>query len=80
MLKLKDNVDLKELERFGFKLDDFGNYTRELVFEKYKYLVCDILKGSNKLFMTVMCDDIGFDELDFIYDLIQAGLIEKIEE
>ena len=80
MLKIKDNIDLKELEKFGFKEDEFGNYTKDLVFEKNKYLVCDIWRTSRKLFMSVMYNDIGFDELDFLYDLIKADLIEKVDD
>ena len=47
MLKVKDNVDLKELEKYGFVDDEI--YTNS-------------------------------DTLDFIYDLIKADLIEKVDD
>ena len=28
MLRIKNNVDLKELEKFGFKLDKYGDYIK----------------------------------------------------
>ena len=59
MLKIKDNVDLKELEKFGFK--EFSNiYFSEAtsISKKYRFILT-----SN---------------LDLVYDLIQAGLVEKV--
>ena len=75
MLKIKDNVDLKELEKFGF---ESGIYKR--------------IKNGNLLYMVIItnthrylqirnahCDIAGSLQI-LIYDLIQAGLVEKIEE
>ena len=47
MLKIRDNLDLKELENYGFVDDEI--YTNS-------------------------------DTLDFIYDLIKADLVVKVEE
>ena len=33
MLKVKDSVDLKELEKFGFEI--FGNFARKIFWERY---------------------------------------------
>ena len=81
MLKIKDNVDLKELEKFGFeyypliyvkeinRIDDvFGNTTRKIYIDEKERNI-SIKVG---LFNT----DI---ELDVIYDLIKADLVEKVE-
>ena len=71
MLKIKDNVDLKELEKFGFK-------------KKYYYNAYVLESENNK-------HDIVFElpsrklafcnwSYDILYNLIQAGLVEKVEE
>lgn len=81
MLKIKDKVDLKELEKFGFELDeDMGQY----FYYGFTEPSCNseiriyVEKGSRKI-------STGFDRCvnpykihDKIYDLIQAGLVEKI--
>ena len=69
MLKIKDNVDLKELEKFGF------------VKRKNKYVIF-------KKLVIVMSVDIQTKELkttnqkcvlNKLFDLITAGLVEKVE-
>lgn len=80
MLKIKDNVDLKELEKFGFV-----KYDNEFYFDIVPYTV------ENQSYLCISEKDkqidTGFVELgdidtmvDKIYDLIQAGLVEKIEK
>jgi hypothetical protein len=80
MLKIKNNVDLKELEKFGM------NYTKDeetkeewldfpervtldsYYFDKSKYLV----------------DEYGYPlkdkDLETLYNLIKADLVEKVED
>lgn len=83
MLKIKDNVDLKELENFGFKY----------IVEKYKsyiyinkFIEIDIFldlenECENKvLFMLTNQYNRNYANLDILYDLIQAGLVEKVKE
>ena len=38
MLKIKDNVDLKELEKYGFKYNEYGDLCKELKQEYYRIL------------------------------------------
>lgn len=83
-----EKVDLKELEKFGFKPkydEDTGKIYRYI----YEYEFC----GTKKLAIEVQKDFhmrgqydyveywkvelIEFEGLDKIYDLIQAGLVEK---
>lgn len=75
MLKIKDNVDLKELEKFGWHLrkncitEEYGAYT----------------KGATEIslddriiqpyYAGFSCDDYGY-----VYDLIKANLVEKIDD
>lgn len=72
MLKIKDNVDLKELEKFGFKKDEEEQY---IVEDK------DMFIGSEDDERELVLD-FGFnnENIYILYDMIQAGLVEKIEE
>lgn len=78
MLKIKDNVDLKALEKYGF--------------EYYRMIyVKEIVRGEENLlekkiiYITEQDREIAIKnglfnidiELDTIYDLIKAGLVEK---
>lgn len=84
MLKIKDNVNLKELENYGFEKrksktniiyynlgkDELGANNRIVVIKKDRDMEVDIstdLKGYS-------------EELEVLYDLIQAGLVEKVSE
>lgn len=82
MLKLKDNVKLKELESFGFKKYITSN--REVYGIKTQ---CKARwKTADKLFITVdkYSKIIRFTNptksCNVLFDLIQAGLVEKIVE
>lgn len=70
MLKIKDNVDLKELEKFGFKKDKNIYYYKN-VFNVIVLRVFDNRKISNPT------DDNGNV---LLYDLIKADLVEKVED
>ena len=99
MLKIKDSVDLKELEKFGFNEDEnninegcsskyasLDNYYRTLTkadkLSKNEIRVCvnifsrEInllhLGGNGELEQT--------NDLIFLFDLITADLVEKVEE
>ena len=78
MLKIKDNVDLKELEKFGFK-KGFGdyyiqddNYCTHLSIKKCSKRI----KTRNTDYKFKQVDEI----LDLLYDLIKADLVEKVDE
>ena len=67
MLKIKDEVDLKELEKFGVYI--YANQCRRsghFKVAKNRHIIP--LNGG------------GYKRFDIIYDLIQAGLVEKVEE
>lgn len=75
MLKIRDNVDLKQLERFGWHLrrncitGKFGSYT----------------KGATEVDLhdrIIRPYYAGFSSYDYeyVYDLIIAGFVEKVEE
>lgn len=79
MLKIKDSVDLKTLERYGFiyKQEQKNQY------EHYAY----ISKTENDFYPVlrcyVYCQDrrigVNTNNIDILFDLIQSGLVEKVE-
>ena len=73
MLKIKDNVDLKELEKFGFKYED-NDYRKEKIDLDY------IIDWDDKeIFIASTYGE--FDKLDdTLYDLIKADLVEKVDD
>lgn len=84
MLKIKDDVNLKELEMFGFKYDKGtktyyknckGTFNKFIVPTKDDLDVCkgQIIFHNESNFSTTLY-------LDTLYDLIKKGLVEKIRE
>lgn len=96
MLKIKDEKDLKELEKFNFTYrKHYKDYTKlhsEKDYEDYvdNYIQVGsdrilkpytrILNGHNEEYCDNSQTNIKDEFLDTIYDLIQAGLVEKIKE
>ena len=88
MLKIKDNVDLKELEKFGFEINFVtGVYKKELKSSYMDNYYIEVQKSRRIIIETRIKDEYirnlkstNTNELDVIYDLIQTGLVEKVEE
>ena len=90
MLKIKDNVDLKELEKFGFEV--FNNNTaRKIYYDTYDssiHLEDDtyfIIEYRNIWFVENGAKDsneryFGNPQFDDLYDLIKADLVEKVDD
>lgn len=96
MLKIKDNVDLKELEKYGFKKHKRDNegvlvskWVRDFCYgddmsDKYHldfYPLIEIIpnpKGDRILYFHLHYDYYRYKLCDLLYDLIQAGLVEKV--
>lgn len=78
MLKIKDSVDLKELEKFGFEQYSIGHKIKyEYKKEIGNHEIYNIKIDENKI--------IYFNQLSvnnelpsIIYDLIKADLVEKV--
>lgn len=72
MLKVKDNVDLKELEKFKFKLiqnkwgSDYYSNKLLLIFVEDRQVRIGVTDSLNQL------------AEDSLFDLIKADLLEKI--
>ena len=87
MLKIKNDVDLKELEKFRFEREfdkDMQEYT------EYKNIIDDIeitIDYNRNIYIwgedscCIRCNQLCIDEgLTPLYDLIKADLVEKVEE
>lgn len=83
MLKINDNVDLKELEKYGFYKPQKGKYKSYVLLTNNgprdgSHL--SICKYDNKQKM-IMLIQYAYDyrlSLDVLYDLIKADLVEKV--
>lgn len=87
-LRIKDSVDLKELEKYGFVDDEI--YGRKVKIKRMmsgkefnsEIVEIDLITRQLQIFI----DDEYYEiytkssTLDFIYDLIKADLVVKVEE
>ena len=84
MLKIKDNVDLKELEKFGFLKWENGcgtiGYSKYFVRGSINIIEKDKEFDNEYNNERVIKDNDVIHDVDIIYDLIQAGLVEKVED
>lgn len=74
MLKVKDNVDLKELEKYGF---EYNEYTKNYENDK-----CDMLIQTKRtLNISTYLEMLDLDMYqELLYNLIKDDLIEKVDE
>ena len=84
MPKIKDEIDLKELEKFGYEYEEEDNeewYGKYLDDYEHKIFI-DIKDRMIKQGKFILI--FGFEEVDLdennIQDLIQAGYVEKVQE
>lgn len=79
MLKIREDVDLKELEKFGFE-----KWTRENCCNRYAYIYDCNGKTTIKLVIhkdkTIRIVNFNSNVVKLIYDLIKADLIVKVEK
>lgn len=76
MLKIRDNVNLKQLEKFGF---EEINYVNTIIY-KYENDYGNIIIGQDKIIHLNHITVNNTALLDIVYNLIKADLIEKVEE
>ena len=78
MLKIKDNIDLKELEKFKLRRDYGGVYDASLSSRYPNQEQINIYVDDREI--TIDLDGWETNNLDILYDLIQAGLVEKVND
>jgi hypothetical protein len=74
MLKIKDNINLKELEKYGFDIeqlkdeeDQIYGFDSNLLFDKDSKIIIIPWNNQDKC-------------LNTLYDLIKDDLVEKVKE
>ena len=77
MLKIKDNIDLKELEKFGFEY--------EYYYDVYEFLAsASVMQVKRdrclKLEGDIFNEKEGNKHLNVIYSLIKADMVEKARD
>ena len=78
MLKIKDDVDLKELKKFGYRNDYENDYEKVLDYAQTLWVECDTRVIWLEDSMSCIEDDHSLEP--YIQDLIKADLVEKIRE
>ena len=80
MLKIKNNIELKQLEKFGFEYFINGCGTYGYTVETPRGYITIIEKDNE--FSKFLNERIipSRIPLDLLYDLIEAGLVEKVVE
>lgn len=84
-LKIKDNVDLKELENFGLYynliaksyVDDY-NFEMIQIFEKDRIVRIDINTTYATFSFMTNYDDIRSNALHILYELIKSDIVEAL--
>lgn len=73
MLKIKDNIKLSELEKFGFKIIRNNNF--ESIHYKEAFFIT-----PNKDKLIIPDKIIMGNDLNILYDLIKADIVECVED
>lgn len=76
MLKIKDYVDLKELEKFGF-INKCGMIWKP---KRGEWSVMEIEVLEDRSLKIAGCPDLFHTVEDTLYDLINADFVEKVKE
>ena len=84
MLKIKDNVDFKELEKYGFEerkyLFGYKIYQTPIsLTEDNTNKPCIRVRSDRKIIETYDNISINNPDVDLLYDLIKDGLVEKVD-
>lgn len=77
MLKIKDKVDLKELEKFGFIYysEQTSSYYNCCTYSTTEFTI--FINNARRITLSPTSTRTIL-EIEVIYDLIQAGLVEKV--
>ena len=77
MLKIRDEIDLKELEKFGFEeIKNNWIHTYLINNASYGFNGIEIIVETRELYIEVL--DNSMSEL--LFDLIKADLVEKVSD
>ena len=81
MLKIKDNVDLKELEKYGFEYEKGYEWQGYKAYNLKSYdCIIEVVDDEDRWLTIELYEKTMIVIPSVLYDLIQAGLVEKVEE
>lgn len=82
MLKIKDDVDLEELEKYGFiyVFSEPYNFCCKKVYLRNEDDDKNFYKIVDNKYREIQLTRLDGKLDDTLYDLIQAGLVEKVKE
>lgn len=80
MLKIRDDVDLKELEKYGLIKEEHSD-----LFTRYEYKPSSgtclyVDEYRNITIFPTYYDKLSLKIMDKLYDLIKANLVEKVDD
>lgn len=83
MLKIKEDINLERLEKeFGF--EDFGGFWyRKVIYDDLDTISIGVNKEDRMIQLSWLSDEnsCGYThDIDILFDIIQAGLVEKVEK
>lgn len=80
MLKIKDGVDLKELEKYGFEFECGTTYVKPFKCDDTYIVVSECELRNIDIKIDIFDREYEINKIaDTLYDLIKDGLVEKIE-
>lgn len=86
MLKMREDVDLKELEKYGFEFDISSSFYERKIDDNWYNIICidkdrEIFEMTEEIgYWTVTFSDEEQFDTKYIDDLIKANLVVKVEE
>ena len=77
MLKIKEEIDLKELEKYGFLYEEPVD---DLWYSYYFTPDESLVINYSDREIDYNKEKINYETFDYLYDLIKADLVEKVKE
>lgn len=80
MLKIKDNVDLKELKKYGFKIEPEKSYYYKdyIDYELFVWITKGYDYKPKYVYIEPKEYSMIISNFNILYDLIKADLVEKV--
>lgn len=86
MYKIREDVDLEELEKYGFEFDTSSGFYERKIDDKWWNIICvdkdrEIFEMTEEIgYWTATFSDEEYFDTKYIDDLIKADLAVKVEE
>lgn len=86
MYKIRKDVDLEELEKYGFEFDTSSGFYERKIDDKWWNIICvdkdrEIFEMTEEIgYWTATFSDEEYFDTKYIDDLIKADLVVKVEE